>query len=115
MDGIFQILYDFGVYIYNFLATVPLSISLGSASLVTFIWLLNEITSLFVFWRAAAITVWGFLAASFFIPVGHLTSTELWMYLIIVAAASIIVSHLTKMKRRRKIKCPRCGTLMVAV
>jgi hypothetical protein len=51
------------------------------------------------------------LAVSFFIPVGHLTSGELWAYLIIVIAASIIVSRLTKMKRR-KIKCPRCGTLV---
>ena len=114
MDGIFQVLYDFAVYIYSFFATVPLSISLGSALLVTLIWLLNEMTSLFLFWRAAAITVWGFLAVSFFIPVAHLTSAELWAYLIIVIAASIMVSRLTRMKRR-KIKCPRCGTLVARV
>lgn len=114
MEGVFQVLYDFGVYVYSFLSTVPLSISLGSAFLVTFIWLLNEMTSLFLFWRAVAITVWGFLAVSFFIPVAHLTSAELWAYLIIVIAASIIVSRLTKMKRR-KIKCPRCGTLVARV
>jgi len=111
MEGFFQILYDFAVYIYSFLTTVPLSISLGSALLVTFIWLLNEVTSLLLFWRAVAITVWGLLTVDLFVPVAHLTSAELWAYLIIVIAASIIVSRLTKMKRR-KIKCPRCGTLV---
>jgi hypothetical protein len=114
MDGTFQVLYDFAAFIYNFLSTVPLSISLGSALLVTFIWLLNEVTSLLLFWRAVAITVWGLLAVSYFIPTAHLTSGELWAYLIIVIAASIIVSRLTKMKRR-KIRCPRCGTLVATV
>jgi hypothetical protein len=111
MEGVFQILYDFALYIYNFLAAVPLSISLGSALLVTFIWLLNELTSLLLFWRAVAITVWGLLIADFFVPVTDLTSAQLWAYLLIVIAASIIVSRLTKMKRR-KIRCPRCGTLV---
>jgi hypothetical protein len=111
MDPIIQALYDFGLYIYNFLSTVPLSISLGSALLVTLIWLLNELTSLLLFWRAVAITVWILLVVDLFIPVVHLTSGELWAYLIIVIAASIIVSRLTRM-RHRKTKCPRCGTLV---
>jgi hypothetical protein len=88
-----------------------LSISLGSALLVTFIWLLNEVTSLLLFWRAVAITVWGLLIANLFVPVTDLPSAQLWAYLLIVIAASIIVSRLTKMKRR-KIRCPRCGTLV---
>jgi hypothetical protein len=111
MEGVFEVLYDFALYIYNFLTTVPLSISLGSALLVTFIWLLNEVTSLFLFWRAVAITVWGLLIVDYFVPVTHLTSGQLWAYLLIVIATSILASRLTRMKRR-KIKCPRCGTLV---
>jgi hypothetical protein len=111
MESVFQIFYDFALYIYNFLTTVPLSISLGSALLVTFIWLLNEMTSLLLFWRAVAITVWGLLIADLFVPVADLPSAQLWAYLLIVIAASIIVSRFTKMKRR-KVRCPKCGTLV---
>lgn len=110
-EGLFQFLFDFGMYVYNFLSTVPLSISLGSAILVTFIWLLNEVTGLILFWRAAVITIWVFLILDLLIPIGELTSGQLWAGLVIVIGASIIVSRLTRM-RHRKIKCPKCGTVV---
>jgi hypothetical protein len=111
IEEVFQFLYNFGVYVYSFLSTVPLSVSLGSAVLVTFIWLLNEVTGLLLFWRAVVVTVWGFLLVDAFIPIGQLSPGQLWACLILVIGVSIIASRLTKMKRR-KLKCPKCGTVI---
>jgi uncharacterized protein YhhL (DUF1145 family) len=114
IEEAFQFLYNFGLYIYTFLSMVPLSVSLGSAVLVTFAWLLNEVTGLLLFWRAAVVTVWAFLAVNLFIPIGHLTLGQLWACLLLVIGLGVIVTRLTKMKRR-KIRCPRCGTLVGTV
>jgi hypothetical protein len=111
IEEVFQFLYNFGVYIYSFLSTVPLSISLGSAVLVTFAWLLNEVTGLLLFWRGAVVTVWGFLVIDAFFPIGHLTTSQLWACLILVIGLGIIVTRLTKTKRRR-LECPKCGTVI---
>ena len=111
IEEVFQFLYNFGVYVYSFLSTVPLSVSLGSAVLVTFVWLLNEVTGLLLFWRAVVVTVWGFLLVDVFIPIGDLAPGQLWAFLILVIGVGIIVTRLTKMKRR-KLKCPKCGTVI---
>lgn len=111
IEEVFQFLYNFGVFVYSFLSTVPSSVSLGSAVLVTFVWLLNEVTGLLLFWRGVVVTVWGFLVVDSFIPIGDLTPGQLWACLIIVIGVGLIVTRLTKMKRR-KLKCPKCGTLI---
>jgi len=111
IEEVFQFLYNFGVFIYTFVSTVPLSVSLGSAVLVTFIWLLNEATGLILFWRAAVVTVWGLLVVDAFIPIRDLPPQQLWGYLILVIGIGIIVTRLTKV-RGRKLRCPKCGTVI---
>jgi hypothetical protein len=111
IEEVFQFLYNFGVFVYSFLSTVPLSVSLGSAVLVTFVWLLNEVTGLLLFWRAVVVTVWGFLVVNVFIPIEHLAPGQLWACLILVIGVGIIATRLTKMKHR-KLKCPKCGTVI---
>ena len=101
--------YDLVVYVFNFLSAVPLSISLTSAILVALIWVLNEVTSLLLFWRALMVTVWGILVLSLFIPLGTLTSGQLWACTLLMIGVGIIVTRLTRRLRRVKVKCPNCG------
>jgi hypothetical protein len=59
---------DFFNFLLRSLSEVPLEVSIGSAMLLTFIWLMNEIFGRLSLWRIVLITIWGLVLLDFYTP-----------------------------------------------
>jgi len=97
-------LVDFLSFFLNSIYSVPLDISIGGATVLTFFWLVDKIFSRLSIWRTVVVTVWGMLFLDLFTPVKNLSKMQLWLIVILVGVAVGIVQWGL---RRTKIRMPK--------
>jgi len=90
-DVVVKYLVDFLSFFLNSIYDVPLDISIGGATVLTFFWLVDKIFSRLSVWRTVVVTVWGMLFLDLFTPVRDLSKQQLWPIVIIVGIAVSIV------------------------
>nr|MDO8134772.1 hypothetical protein [Candidatus Njordarchaeum guaymaensis] len=84
VDVAFKYLVDFLSFFMNSIYSVPLEISIGGATVLTFFWLVDKIFSRLSVWRTVVVTVWGMLFLDLFTPVRNLSKEQLWLIVILV-------------------------------
>jgi hypothetical protein len=107
---VFDFLYFIGKALYD----VPVEISIGSAIILTFIWLANEIFGRLSLWRTVLVTVWALVLVDLFLtPLKNVGKEHVWLLVLVVGATTAIVER--KMPyglKKRKVhvmRCPHCG------
>jgi hypothetical protein len=102
---------DFFNFLVRSLSEVPLEISIGSAVLLTFIWLANEIFGRLSLWRIVLITVWGMVLLDFYTPVRNLGKEQLWLVVLLVGVGVTIIDRLlhSVIGKVTMMICPHCG------
>jgi len=91
VDVAFKYLVDFLGFFMNSIYSVPLEISIGGATVLTFFWLVDKIFSRLSVWRTVVVTVWGMLFLDLFTPVRNLSKEQLWLIVILVGVVVTIV------------------------
>ncbi len=109
MEFAFRFVSDFVQFFIDSLLQVPLSITFGTAVIVTFIWLFNEIASQLMIWRALLVTVWGIIGLDNVYPIRTMGAVEIWLVVLAIGFTAMLLARLTRRKRIRPI-CPACGT-----
>ena len=100
-DVVVKYLVDFLSFFLNSIYDVPLDISIGGATVLTFFWLVDKIFSRLSIWRTVVVTVWGMLFLDLFTPVKNLSKMQLWLIVILVGmAVGIVQWGLRRMKVR---------------
>jgi hypothetical protein len=112
---IFKYFVDFLYFVAKALYDVPLEISIGTAIILTFIWLTNEIFGRLSLWRTALITVWALVLVDLFLtPLKPLGAEYLWLLVLVVGVTTAIAErklrHSLKSRKTHVLKCPHCGT-----
>jgi len=101
-------LVDFLNFLLNSIYSVPLEISIGSATILTFLWLVDKIFSRLSVWRTVVITVWGMILLDFFIPIGNLRKEQLWLIVIlvgiVVAVTQWVLRPIRAWKERKSVR-----------
>lgn len=104
---------DFFYFIAKALYDVPLEISIGTAIILTFVWLTNEIFGRLSLWRNVLVTVWILVLIDLFLtPLKGLGTEHVWLLVIIVAVTTVMLERKVATIRKGKMpiaKCPRCG------
>jgi hypothetical protein len=104
---------DFFYFMGKALYDVPLEISIGSAIILTFIWLMNEIFGRLSLWRNVLVSVWALVLIDLFLtPLKGLGTEHVWFLVIIVGTTTVIVGRKLAAIRKGKTpvaKCPRWG------
>jgi hypothetical protein len=105
---------DFLYFVAKALYDVPLEISIGTAIILTFIWLTNEIFGRLSLWRTVLITVWALVFVDLFLtPLNHLGEEYLWLLVLVVGATTAIVErklrHGLEKRKVHVVRCPHCG------
>jgi hypothetical protein len=122
--AIASFLFDFLKFLANALYEVPLEISIGSAMLLTFIWLANELFGRMSLWRVLLVTIWGLVFVDAFLaPVSTMSKEQVWFIALLIGAFMIVLerelrgnvgaklrSRLRRSKGGRPRRtCPHCG------
>jgi hypothetical protein len=113
-------LFDFLSFVAKALYEVPLEVSIGTAVLLTFIWLTNEIFGRVGLWRVVLVTVWGLvLIDAFVVPVSTLAKEQVWLVVLFIGVVVTGVERELAGKVRLKTRllrkyaakkaCPHCG------
>lgn len=112
--SLIELVFQFLDFVSKSLLEVPLSLTIGSAIIVTFVWFFNEVAGRVLLWRAAIVTVWTMIGLNEIIPLRTLGKAEMWSIVLLVAALGVV---LTRLSRRRffKKKCPHCGAELARV
>jgi hypothetical protein len=105
---------DFFYFIGRALYEAPLEISIGSAIILTLIWLTNEIFGRLSLWRAVLVTVWALVLVDLFLnPLKNLGKEHVWLLVLAVGATTTIVErklrHGLKKRKAHVVRCPHCG------
>ncbi len=113
-SGIAKILADFFEYVLKSIYAVPIEISVGSAILVTFITVLDEIFGRLSLWRLLLVTIWGIVLLDFFIPLGQIVREQVWLVVVVVGCVVGIVERIRSrlndvLEKRNIMECPHCG------
>jgi uncharacterized membrane protein (DUF373 family) len=108
---VFDFLYFIGKALYD----VPVEISIGSAIILTFIWLANEIFGRLSLWRTLLVTVWALVLVDLFLTLlKYLREEHVWLLVLVVGATTTIVErelrHGLKKRKAHVVRCPHCGT-----
>lgn len=109
MEFAFRFVSDFVQFFIDSLLQVPLSITLGTAAIVTFIWLSNEIASQLMIWRALLVTIWGIIGLDNVYPIRTLGAAEIWLVVLAIGFTAMLLARLTRRRHIRR-ACPTCGT-----
>jgi hypothetical protein len=114
--SVLGILSEFLGFLFKSLSEVPLEISIGSAVVLTFIWIANEIFGRLSLWRTVLVTVWGLIGFNYFAPVQDLSKEQIWLAILVIGAVTTIVGravHSRLAKRKRQL-CSHCGAEITA-
>jgi len=104
VDVVAKYLVDFLSFFLNSIYAVPLEISIGGATVLTFFWLVDKIFSRLSVWRTIVVTVWGMLFLDLFTSVKNLSKMQLWL---IVMLVGIVVTIVQWGLRRMKVRMPK--------
>jgi hypothetical protein len=117
-------LFDFLTFLANALYEVPLEVSIGSAMLLTFIWLTNELFGRMSLWRIVLVTVWGLVFVDTFLaPVSTMSKEQVWFIALLIGTFMTVLERelpgnlgLRLRQRLRRARgrpprstCPHCG------
>jgi hypothetical protein len=117
-------LFDFLTFLANALYEVPLEVSIGSAMLLTFFWLTNELFGRMSLWRVVLVTVWGLVFVDTFLaPVSTMSKEQVWFIALLIGTfMTVLERELPRnlgLKLRRRLRrskggpagetCPHCG------
>jgi hypothetical protein len=115
---------DFLAFLANALYEVPLEVSIGSAVLLTFIWLTNELFGRLSLWRIVLVTIWGLVFVDTFVaPVSTMSKEQVWFIVLLIGTFMTVLERELprdlRTKLRLKLKrskggpagraCPHCG------
>jgi hypothetical protein len=115
---------DFLAFLANALYEVPLEVSIGSAVLLTFIWLTNELFGRLSLWRIVLVTIWGLVFVDRFVaPVSTMSKEQVWFIVLLIGTFMTVLERELprdlRTKLRLKLKrskggpagraCPHCG------
>jgi hypothetical protein len=87
-------LFDFSKFLANALYEVPLEVSIGSAMLLTFIWLTNELFGRMSLWRIVLVTVWGLVFVdAFLVPVNTMSKEQVWFIALLIGTFMTVLER----------------------
>jgi hypothetical protein len=117
-------LFDFLTFLANALYEVPLEVSIGSAMLLTFFWLTNELFGRMSLWRVVLVTIWGLVFVDTFLaPVSTMSKEQVWFIALLIGTFMTVLERelprnlglKLRLRLRRskggpaKKTCPHCG------
>jgi hypothetical protein len=110
------LLTEFLSFLLKSLSEVPLEVSIGSAVVLTFIWIANEIFGRLSLWRTVLMTVWGLIGFNYLAPVQDLSKEEIWLVVLVMGVIMTIVGRTVqgKLAKRKRQLCPHCGAEITA-
>jgi hypothetical protein len=92
--AIVSTLLDFMTFLANALYDVPLEISIGSAMLLTFIWLPNELFGRLSLWRIVLVTIWGLVFVDTFLaPVSTMSKEQVWFIALLIGTFMAVLER----------------------
>jgi hypothetical protein len=114
VEALFAVAYEFVNFLIRTLIEVPLAVTVGSATILTFIWLINEIFTKIALWRIVLVTIWSLVALqAWFAPVQNLGKEQLWFVVVMIGIGVAIVDrgigHRIRIRFAGKKACPHCG------
>jgi len=110
-DSLIKLVGDFLDFFLRSVSDVPLEISVGSATILTFIWVVHEIFGHLSFLRIVCFTIWGLVLLDFYTPVESLGREQVWFVVLVVGLAITVVEFTIekKLSKGKIKKCPHCG------
>jgi hypothetical protein len=115
---------DFLAFLANALYEVPLEVSIGSAVLLTFIWLTNELFGRLSLWRIVLVTIWGLVFVDRFVaPVSTMSKEQVWFIVLLIGTFMTVLERELPRDLRTRLRlklrrskggpagrtCPHCG------